>query len=223
MTTAKPEPQAARSTPQTPAVTIVDSGICNLASIARALERAGASVRIADTAAAIRDAQRLLLPGVGSFPAGMDALASRGLVDAIRDFAGTGKPILGICLGMQLLFETGEEFGTRKGLGLIPGRVRELKAPSLPHMGWNQLVPARSDPLLANLPGEAWFYFVHSFVCEPALSADVLARTEHGEVFCSAVQRGNVRGIQAHPEKSQRAGAILLRNFLALQATEPAA
>jgi glutamine amidotransferase len=204
MTAATTESQAAGTEPLQ-AVTIVDSGICNLASIARALERAGAAVSIADSTQGVQDAQRLLLPGVGSFPAGMDALASRGLVDAIRDFAATGKPVLGICLGMQLLFETGEEFGVRQGLGLIPGRVRELKAPSLPHMGWNQLVPVRPDPLLAELPGEAWFYFVHSFVCEPAHKADLLARTEHGEVFCSAVQRGNVRGIQAHPEKSQRA------------------
>ncbi len=222
MTAAATSSKAANARPPQ-AVTIVDSGICNLASIARALERAGGDVRIADSASAVRDAQRLLLPGVGSFPAGMDALGARGLVDAIRDFAVTGKPVLGICLGMQLLFETGEEFGARQGLGLIPGRVRELKAPSLPHMGWNQVVPARPDALLAELPNEAWFYFVHSFVCEPAHKADLLARTEHGELFCSAVQRGNVRGIQAHPEKSQRAGAILLRNFLALQASEPAA
>lgn len=217
MTAATTESQAASNNLPQCAVTIVDSGICNLASISRALERAGGVVKIADTAAGIRDAQRLLLPGVGSFPAGMDSLAARGLVNAIREFAAGGKPVLGICLGMQLLFETGEEFGARDGLGLIPGRVRELNAPSLPHMGWNQLVPTRPDPLLAGLDGEAWFYFVHSFVCEPAHGADTLARTRHGEEFCSAVQRGNVRGIQAHPEKSQRNGAILLQNFLALE------
>ncbi|MBK8205932.1 MAG: imidazole glycerol phosphate synthase subunit HisH [Planctomycetes bacterium] len=199
-------------------VAVIDSGICNLASIARALEREGGEVTVATTAEAVAGADRLVLPGVGSFPAGMQSLHERGLVDAIRGFAASGKPLLGICLGMQLLFDTGSEFGDTPGLGLIPGRVREINAPGLavPHMGWNRLEPTREDPLLAGLPEEAFFYFVHSYVCEPAESADVLAYTEYGERFCAAVQRGNVRGLQAHPEKSQQCGATVLANFLRL-------
>ncbi|MBX3458744.1 MAG: imidazole glycerol phosphate synthase subunit HisH [Planctomycetes bacterium] len=200
-------------------VTIVDSGICNLGSIGRALERAGGAVTVAARVSDVALAERLVLPGVGSFPAGMNSLHERGLVEAIRDFAASGKPLLGICLGMQLLFESGSEFGETPGLGLIPGRVREINAPGLavPHMGWNRLEPARQDPLLAGLPGEAFFYFVHSYVCEPADPADVLAVSEYGERFCAAVQRGNVRGLQAHPEKSQHCGATVLANFLRLK------
>lgn len=200
------------------AVGIVDSGICNLGSISRALERAGGTVTVVSRPQDVPACPRLLLPGVGSFPAGMESLQSRGLDAAIREFAATGRPVLGICLGMQLLFEHGEEFTPTRGLGLIPGRVREIRAGGLavPHMGWNSLQPAALDPLFAGLPAEAYFYFVHSFVCEPVEQADVLATTEYGERFCSVVRRGNVRGLQAHPEKSQRCGATLLRNFLAL-------
>lgn len=197
-------------------VTVVDSGICNLGSISRALERAGGVVSVASAPADVASAARLVLPGVGSFPAGMQSLIERGLVDAIRDFAASGKPLLGICLGMQLLFDTGTEFGDTPGLALIPGRVREINAPGLavPHMGWNRLEPTRKDPLLRNLPDEAFFYFVHSYVCEPADSATVLAKTEYGERFCSVVRQDNVWGLQAHPEKSQNCGAQVLRNFL---------
>ncbi|MBZ0136250.1 MAG: imidazole glycerol phosphate synthase subunit HisH [Planctomycetes bacterium] len=197
-------------------VTIIDSGICNLGSISRAVERAGAGVRVATEPAQVAAADRLILPGVGSFPAGMRALRDRGLCDAIREFAASAKPLLGICLGMQLLFETGEEFEATDGLGLIPGRVREIKATPRPHMGWNRIVPKGDDSLLAELPEEAYFYFVHSFVCEPSDNADVLGETEYGETFCSVVRRGNVRGIQAHPEKSQRCGALVLESFLKL-------
>jgi imidazole glycerol-phosphate synthase subunit HisH len=198
------------------AVTIVDSGICNLASIARALERAGGKVAVATDPATVVRAERLLLPGVGSFPAGMKSLHERGLAEAVREFAASGKPVLGICLGMQLLFDTGEEFGSTAGLGLIPGRVRELKSKVRPHMGWNRVAPRAEDPLFAGLPGEAYFYFVHSFVCEPANRADVLAETEYEETFCSVVGHRNVRGIQAHPEKSQNCGAAVLKNFVSL-------
>ena len=199
-------------------VTIVDSGICNLGSISRALERAGGEVKVATTAGQVAEAAKLVLPGVGSFPAGMKALNERGLADAIRDHATAGKPILGVCLGMQLMFETGEEYGETAGLGLIPGRVRELQPGSnpLPHMGWNRIEFKQSDPLFEDLPEEAYFYFVHSFVCVPAEAGDVIGETEYGERFCSVVRRGNLWGIQAHPEKSQRCGAKVLENFLKL-------
>lgn len=198
------------------AVTIVDSGICNLGSIARALERAGAAVKVATGPLEAGGADRLVLPGVGSFPAGMKSLHERGLVSAVKEFAATGRPLLGICLGMQLLFELGEEFTPTQGLGLIPGRVRQLRAPGLavPHMGWNNIRATRPDPLLEGLGDEPYFYFVHSFICEPADSADVLGETEYGETFCSAVRRGNIWGVQAHPEKSQLCGARLIGNFL---------
>lgn len=199
-------------------VGVIDSGICNLGSISRALERAGAKVNVVTSAEQITSQERIILPGVGSFPAGMDSLESRGLDQAIVAFAATGKPVFGICLGMQLLFDTGEEFSARKGLGLIPGRVREIRAPGLavPHMGWNSIEATQDDPLLAGLPKEAFFYFVHSFVCEPANAEQVLARTTYGESFCSMVRNGNVRGLQAHPEKSQQCGATVLRNFMGL-------
>lgn len=200
-----------------PAVTIVDSGICNLGSIARALERAGASVSVAASGSEVVRAERLVLPGVGSFPAGMKALNERGFSGAICSFAASGRPVLGICLGMQLLLEEGEEFTKTSGLGLVPGRVRALEAQGrrVPHMGFNEIVSARQDALLAGVSGR-FLYFVHSFVCELKSEADVLARTEYGENFCSVLRRGNVWGVQAHPEKSQRAGRRLLRNFLEL-------
>ena len=197
-------------------VTIIDSGICNMGSISRAVERVGADIRVATKPEDVAAAEHLILPGVGSFPAGMKALNEHGFSDAIRDFAASGKPLLGICLGMQLLFETGEEFENTPGLGLIPGKVREIKATPRPHMGWNRIVPKAQDPLVAGLPDEAYFYFVHSFVCVPGDKKDVIGETEYGEVFCSMVRRGNVRGIQAHPEKSQRCGARVLENFLKL-------
>lgn len=197
------------------AVTVVDSGICNLASIARALERAGARVSVASRADDIRGATRLVLPGVGSFPAGMKALHARGFVDAVRSFASAGRPILGVCLGMQLLLEEGDEFQRTNGLGLVAGRVRAIDARSLrvPHVGYNAIQGVRDDPLLNGVDGR-YLYFVHSFVCAPANAEDVLATTEYGETFCSVLRHGNVWGVQAHPEKSQRAGLRLLRNFL---------
>ena len=198
-----------------PAVTIIDSGICNLASIARALGRAGGEVSVATRAADVALARCLVLPGVGSFPAGMKSLQSRGLFEAIKEFAAGGKPVLGVCLGMQLLLDQGEEFELTQGLGLVPGRVRmiEARGQSVPHMGFNAIKAARPDPLLAGVDAR-YLYFVHSYVCVPSNAADVLATTEYGETFCSVLRRGNVWGVQAHPEKSQRAGQRLLRNFL---------
>ena len=197
-------------------VPILDTGICNIASIARALERAGGKVTVAQEAKDIAGAARLVLPGVGSFPAAMKAFNDRGLIEPLRKFAKSGKPMIGVCLGMQLLLETGEEFEPTPGLGVVPGRVREIRAPGLaiPHMGWNAVEPRRVDPLLKDIKSGDHLYFVHSFVCEPRDAVDVLCTTEYGERFCSILRRDNIWGVQAHPEKSQRAGATLLKNFL---------
>ncbi|MBK9975470.1 MAG: imidazole glycerol phosphate synthase subunit HisH [Planctomycetes bacterium] len=199
-------------------VGVVDSGICNLGSICHALQQAGGDVGVIASPSDMEQYSHVVLPGVGSFPAGMDALTARGLDAAIQQFAAKGGLLLGICLGMQLLFETGHEFETRKGLGLIPGQVRQLHAAglALPHMGWNQLELKRPDALTAGLSDEPFLYFVHSFACEPANAADVVATCTHGESFCALVQRGNVRGLQAHPEKSQQCGRQILRAFLEL-------
>ncbi|KAA0218302.1 imidazole glycerol phosphate synthase subunit HisH [bacterium] len=196
-------------------VTVIDSGICNLGSIACALQRAGADVEITSEPEVLHRADRLILPGVGSFPAAMEALQVRGLVTALRAFVASGRPLLGICLGMQLLLEEGEEFGHTAGLALIPGRVRMFRAGALriPHMGWNQVGARRPDPLLEGVDGRH-FYFVHSYLCQPRDPQDVLAVTEYGETFASVIRRQNVWGVQPHPEKSQRAGLRLLCNFL---------
>lgn len=200
-------------------VTIVDSGICNLGSIVRAFQRVGANVCVTSERGGVLQAERLVLPGVGSFPAGMAALNAQGLSAAIVEFVKTQRPLLGICLGMQLLFEVGEEFGITQGLGLVPGRVRAFSKGALrvPHMGWNEVNGTRPDPLLAGIDGR-YLYFVHSFICDPVERGDVLATTVYGESFCSVVRHGNVWGVQPHPEKSQRAGQRLLRNFMELTA-----
>ncbi len=198
-------------------VTVIDSGICNLGSITCALRRVGAEVEVTSEPDALNRAQKLILPGVGSFPAAMEALQGRGLVPALKAFVASGRPLLGICLGMQLLLEEGEEFGLTQGLSLIPGRVRMFRAGNLrvPHMGWNQVAGKRPDPLLEGIDGR-YFYFVHSYLCQPSDPQDVLAVTEYGETFASVVRRRNVWGIQSHPEKSQQAGQKLLSNFLEL-------
>jgi glutamine amidotransferase len=147
----------------------------------------------------------------------MGNLRRAGLDSAIVEAVGNGTPLLGLCLGLQLLFSESEEFGSHKGLGLVPGRVRKFNVPGLrvPHIGWNQIEDLQPDPLLAHISEGSYFYFVHSFYVEPDSNADVLSRTEYGVHFCSIGRRNNVWGAQFHPEKSQEAGRRLLRNFLA--------
>ncbi len=143
-------------------------------------------------------------------------LKASGLDQAIRDATENGTPLLGLCLGLQLLFSESEEFGCHKGLGLIPGRVRRLDAPGLrvPHVGWNQVEDVWQDPLMQHIPDGSYFYFLHSYFVEPEAEADVLSRTDYGLRFCSIARRGRVWGAQFHPEKSQASGRCLLRNFL---------
>jgi glutamine amidotransferase len=168
----------------------------------------------------VRGAKRLILPGVGAFGDAMENLRRSGLDRAILDAVRAGTPLLGLCLGLQLLFGESEEFGQHEGLCLIPGKVRKFQGQDLrvPHVGWNQVEGVRhQDPLLGGIPDGSYFYFVHSYYVEPESAADVVCRTEYGLPFCSVARRGNVWGAQFHPEKSQAAGRQLLRNFLAIQ------
>jgi glutamine amidotransferase len=192
---------------------IIDSGGANLASLQFALERLGARAVVSSDARAIAAAPRVLLPGVGSAADAMQRLHRSGLVELLPTLR---QPVLGICLGMQLLFERSAE-GTTECLGVLPGTVRRLEAARgrpVPHMGWNQLTDPREDPLLEGIePGE-YFYFVHGYAVP--ISAVTLAKVHYGEVFCAAVRRGNFWGTQFHPERSASAGARLLGNFLRL-------
>ncbi len=196
-------------------VVVVDSGVGNLPNAVRGLQRAGAEVALSGDPETVRRAERLVLPGVGAFAAAMARLRRSGLDAAIREAAARGVPVLGICLGHQLLFGESREFGRTSGLGLLPGRVAALPAVArVPHVGWSRLLPARPDPLLDGLEEGAWMYFVHSFAALPA-NGDLVAAVAFGNRrVCAAVRRDNVCGVQFHPEKSGAAGARLLANFL---------
>lgn len=197
-------------------ITLIDYGGSNLRSVHKALEFVGASVAIATTAGQIARAEKLILPGVGAFGAGMKALRQRDLEQAIRERASQGVPLLGICLGMQLLFERSEEMGQHTGLGLVAGCVERFPAggPKIPHMGWNQIEHDGSHPLLAGLPSGAYAYFVHSYFCRPAEPATIIAHAGYGQPFAAIIVQDNIYGIQFHPEKSQQVGLTLLRNFV---------
>jgi glutamine amidotransferase len=202
-------------------VAIVDYGMCNLDSVARAVEECGGRARITDEASVIGSSSRVILPGVGAFPEAMRNVKSLGLDEILSENVVRREvPLLGICLGMQLLAERGSEIEETAGLGLIPGDVRRLvpAAPHdrVPHVGWNEVFPAKETTLLAGVPSGKDFYFVHSYHLAPEEEADVAARTPYGAGFVSAVERGLIFGVQFHPEKSQRAGFQLLKNFLAV-------
>lgn len=195
---------------------IVDYGMGNLFSVSKALERLGADYFISGDHAELLAADALILPGVGSFRDAMDRLQ----VDTIKEFAASGKPLLGICLGMQLLFETSEENGFTKGLGLLPGSVRRFpgKTPGgesykVPHMGWNRLKFVQTSPLLNNIQ-EDYVYFVHSYYVSAENSDVLLAKTNYHEQVSAIVGRDNILGMQFHPEKSSKLGMALLSNFL---------
>jgi glutamine amidotransferase len=212
-------------------IALIDYGISNLRSVQKAFAHLGTEVTLVDTPARLVQADRLILPGVGAFPAGMQGLRERGLVEPIRQAAYDGKPLIGICLGMQLLFESSDEMGETAGLGLLPGQVTRIKRPAasaaadsvfrmppsplkIPHMGWNQLDVVRHHPLLRDLVSGSHAYFVHSYAVYPDQPGIILATTDYGGPFASIVGQGNVCGLQFHPEKSQAVGLNLLRNFL---------
>lgn len=214
-----------------PAITMIDYGGSNLRSVQKALEAVGARVRVTDDPAVVREATRLVLPGVGAFGEGMAALRAGGLAAATVAAVDAGATLLGICLGMQLLFDESEEMGQHAGLGLLAGRVVRFPAGlshdsrplKVPHVGWNEIEPAaRHAPgvhaLLDGIVSGAHAYFVHSYVCVPRDAADILAYADYGGPFAAAVGRGRVFGYQFHPEKSQRVGLRLLRNYVTMEA-----
>ncbi len=207
-------------------ISIVDYRMGNLRSVQKALQKLGADAAIVRAPEEVDRAEKLILPGVGAFADAMKHLREQELVEPIHRFVASGRPFLGICLGLQLLFERSHEDGEHQGLGVLPGRVvrfepadRQLK---VPHMGWNQLQPTRTDnPLLAGLRPGAHVYFVHSYYAEPADEADVATWTDYGGPFCSSVWRENIWATQFHPEKSQAVGLRMLRNFAELPVPMP--
>jgi glutamine amidotransferase len=199
-----------------PRIAVVDYGMGNRRSVEKALEHIGARATITRDHDAIATADGIVVPGVGAFPRAMRNLHELALSELITERAAAGSPVLGICLGMQLLFERSVEFEPTAGLGLIPGDVTGLRSGGLPlpHIGWNRAEFTRSSPLTESLPADgAYFYHVHSLVVRPAEEADVLATSDYGERFATAVWRGSVFGVQFHPEKSSTQGLALLRNF----------
>jgi glutamine amidotransferase len=202
-------------------ITIIDYGAGNIGSVLNMIRHVGGKAEPSSEPAVVRAAEKIILPGVGSFDHAMTRLTELGLVDPLKSSAEAGIPLLGICLGMQLLADDSEE-GTLQGLGLIPGHVRrfcldgENAKLKIPHMGWNRVEPARRHRLVEGLEEDARFYFVHSYYYDCQANEDVLFETTYGDRFTSGVERGNVTGVQFHPEKSHRYGMQLIRNFLEL-------
>jgi imidazole glycerol-phosphate synthase subunit HisH len=199
---------------------VIDYGAGNLRSVLHALNALeAANIRVVHSPHDLAGADKIILPGVGAFGAGMQKLREQGLVQSIKDAVYAGTPYLGICLGMQFLFECSDEMGDHRGFGLLPGRVtrfHDLPNLKVPHMGWNQIVRQKHSPLLRDIPTDGYAYFVHSYYCAPDNPLDTIATAEYGSPFCAAVQHENIYGVQFHPEKSQRTGLQILTNFLEL-------
>jgi glutamine amidotransferase len=200
-------------------VLLLDAGTGNLRSVEHALLALGAQVTYCSRAEEITTGGRLLLPGVGAFGKFMSGLRARDLDTAVLEAYQRGDPILGICVGMQAMFEVGREMGETPGLGLLPGEVIRFSAErgvKVPHTGWNQISELQPTPLLKGCAVEEYAYFNHSYYCSAATQADVVGETDYGGRFACMLQRGNLFGVQFHPEKSQRFGLTLLNNFLNL-------
>jgi glutamine amidotransferase len=195
-------------------VAIIDYGVGNLRSVEKAFEAGGVDARVSSDEKVLRSARKLVLPGVGAFRACMEGLAERGFDRLVRERVEEGTPLLGVCVGMQMLFEESEEFGTTRGLGFLRGRVRRFpEGLRVPQVGWNQVEWEGAHALSEGIAGKTFFYFVHSFYCEAGDVRAVVGRTEYGITYPSVVARANVCGVQFHPEKSQTAGLRLLKNF----------
>jgi len=196
-------------------VAIIDYGIGNLRSVEKAFSVVGVDAVITGDRERLLAAERLVLPGVGAFGTCMSEFERHGLKELVIDRVEQGTPLLGICVGMQMLFEESAEFGKTKGLGLLKGQVNRFDDDSLivPHVGWNQVEKTSTSPLLNDVSENSFFYFVHSYYCEPADKDAIVGETEYGVTFASVVAKKNIHGVQFHPEKSQNAGLQLLKNF----------
>jgi len=195
-------------------VGIIDYGVGNLRSVEKAFAVNGCNAVVSSDDKILRQAERLVLPGVGAFGACMKALTERGFDELVRERVAQGTPLLGVCVGMQMLFEESDEFGRKPGLRLLPGRVRRFAGDLVvPQVGWNQISQRSAHPLFAGIADQTFFYFVHSYYCESDDPAIVVGETEYGTTYASVVAHGNVSGVQFHPEKSQEAGLRLLSNF----------
>lgn len=200
-------------------IVIVDYGMGNLRSVQKGFEKVGHAAEVSSDPAVVRRASKVVLPGVGAFPDAMTELRARGLIDPIREAVDAEKPVLGICLGLQLLFETGTEGGRYEGLGILRGEVVKFDLPhefKVPHMGWNRLNVVRPSPLTAGLSAEPYFYFVHSYHVVPTDEDVVAATCDYHRPFVALVRRRNLYAGQFHPEKSQHDGLTLLHNFAAM-------
>lgn len=198
-------------------VAIIDYGVGNLRSVEKAFAATGCEAVVSGEEEVLRGAHRLVLPGVGAFGACAKALRERGFERLVREKVEEGTPLLGVCVGMQLLFEESDEFGATPGLGLLPGRVRRFSDELVvPHVGWNRVAARQSHALFNDVTPESFFYFVHSYYCEPKDQSVVAGETEYGVRYASVVAKGNICGVQFHPEKSQESGLRLLRNFARL-------
>jgi len=195
-------------------VAIIDYGVGNLRSVEKAFAATGCEASISSDESFLRSAERLVLPGVGAFAACMKALEERGFERLVRERVAAGTPLLGVCVGMQMLFEESEEFGSTRGLGLLKGRVRKFGNELLvPQVGWNRIHQRRPHALFEGIANGSFCYFVHSFYCEPDDEVVVTGETVYGRRYASVVARENVCGVQFHPEKSQDVGLRMLRNF----------
>jgi imidazole glycerol-phosphate synthase subunit HisH len=208
----------------TATIAVVDYGMGNRRSVEKALEHVGARAIVSSDPQALRAADGLVVPGVGSFPRAMQNLRELGLDQLLHERVTAGTPLLGVCLGLQLLFERSTEHGGAEGLGVLAGTVDALAAPSLklPHIGWNEVRFTRTSPLTQDVPERCAFYHVHSFAPVPEREEDILGKADYGEPFVSAVARGSVYGVQFHPEKSSAAGLRLLANFARICSAAPA-
>lgn len=199
-------------------IAIVDYGMGNLRSVHKAFERCGAAVRVTDSPRQVAQADKIVLPGVGAFGAAVRELRSRDLWDAVLGRIRSGAPYLGLCLGLQLLFERSQESPDERGFAVVPGTVKRFTGSlKVPHMGWNTLKLSKKNcPLLKGIKNEDYFYFVHSYYADPKDTAWSAAKTHYGKNFCSVVWKDNVYATQFHPEKSQEQGLAIIRNFTEL-------
>lgn len=198
-------------------VAIIDYGVGNLRSVEKAFAATNCEAIVSSNEADLRAAGKLVLPGVGAFGACMRALSERGFDGLVRERVQEGTPLLGVCVGMQMLFDESEEFGSTPGLGLLRGRVRRFSNDLVvPHIGWNRIDQIRENSLFDGITNRSFFYFVHSYYCEPSDQSVVAGETEYSFNYASVVAKDNICGVQFHPEKSQDAGLRLLNNFARL-------